>query len=81
MKYRLHFRDRLRWGVEATTFLSDARQLEADFLQSWVVILNKGSSRSSLVSIRVKTLNNTNLVASRHIKRDEDLRRNCSTPS
>ena len=44
-----------------------------DFLQSWVVILNKVTSRSSLVSIRVKTLSNTNLVTSRHIKRDEDL--------
>ena len=43
------------------------------FLRSWVVILNKVPSKSSLVSIRVKTLSNTNLVASRHIKRDEDL--------
>ena len=73
MQHQLHFRDCLRWGVEATTFLSDARQLEVDFLQSWVVILNKVPSRSPLVSIRVKTLSNTNLVTSRHIKRDEDL--------
>ena len=50
-------------------------------LESWVVILNKVPSRLPLVSIRVKTLSNTNLVASRHIKRDEDLRRDCSTPS
>ena len=61
-------------GSLSNDVLSDARQLEVDFLESWAVILNEVPSRSwYLVSIRIKTLSNTNLVTSRHIKRDEDL--------
>ena len=47
------------------TFLSDARQTEVDFLQSWAVILNK-----FLVSIRIKILGNANMAAWRLIKRE-----------
>ena len=60
-------------GSLSNDVLSDARQLEVDFLESCIVILNEVPSRSYLVSIRIKTLSNTNLVTSRHIKRDEDL--------
>ena len=42
-----------------------------DFLHSWAVVL--GQIFRQIVSIRVMTLNNTNVVASRHIKREEVL--------
>ena len=44
-----------------------------DFLECWFVIFNKVSSRSSLSEYIVKTLSDTNLVASRHIKREKNL--------
>ena len=40
----------------------EVSQRKVDFLQTWVLI-------KQIVSTRVKTLRNTNLVASRHIKR------------
>ena len=51
------------------TFLSDTRRPEVDFLQSWAVILEE--ILGEIVSLRVKTLSNANLVASRHIKREK----------
>ena len=42
-----------------------------DFLHSWAVVL--GQIFRQVVSIRVMTLTNTNVVASRHIKREEVL--------
>ena len=42
-----------------------------DFLHSWAVVL--GQIFRQIVSIRVMTLINTNVVASRHIKREEVL--------
>ena len=42
-----------------------------DFLHSWAVVL--GQIFRQIVSIRVMTLTNTNVVASRHIKREEVL--------
>ena len=47
------------------------RPPEVDFLHSWAVVL--GQIFRQIVSIRVMTLNNTNVVASRHIKREEVL--------
>ena len=47
------------------------RPPEVDFLHSWAVIL--GQIFRQIVSIRVMTLINTNVVASRHIKREEVL--------
>ena len=49
-----------------TTFFSDTRQPELEFLHSWAVILNK-NLRKLIFSKRVKTLSKTNLIASRHI--------------
>ena len=49
----------------------DARQPEVDFLHTWAVILNQ--TFGQIVSLRVKTLSHTNLVASGHIKREENL--------
>ena len=40
-----------------------------DFLHSWAVVL--GQIFRQIVSIRVMTLINTNVMASRHIKREE----------
>ena len=42
-----------------------------DFLHSWAVVL--GQIFRQIVSIRVMTLINTNVVVSRHIKREEVL--------
>ena len=42
-----------------------------DFLHSWAVVL--GQIFRQIISIRVMTLINTNVVASRHIKREEVL--------
>ena len=42
-----------------------------DFLHSWAVV--PGQIFRQIVSIRVMTLSNTNVVASRHIKRKEVL--------
>ena len=53
------------------TFLSGARQPEEDFLHSWAMILNKFLGQ--IVSLRVKTLNNKNLVLPRHIKKKKRL--------
>ena len=51
------------------TFLSDARHPEVDFLHSFgreiLEILGQ------IVSLRVRTLSNTNFVQSRHIKREK----------
>ena len=47
------------------------RSPEVDFLHSWAVVL--GQIFRQIVSIRVMTLINTNVVASRHIKRKEVL--------
>ena len=47
------------------------RPPEVDFLHSWAVIL--GQIFRQIISIRVMTLINTNVVASRHIKREEVL--------
>ena len=44
---------------------------EVDFLHSWAVVL--GQIFKQIVSIRVMTLINSNVVASRHIKREEVL--------
>ena len=65
-------------GARPATFLSDAREPKVDLLNSWAVILNKFFVQ--IISIRVKTPSNTNLVAPRHIKREKgsllvDLRR------
>ena len=50
--------------------LSDARQLEVDFLHSLAVVLPTFSNKI-IVSLRVKEPpTNTNLVPSRHIKRE-----------
>ena len=57
------------------TFLVKIRRFkrppEVDFLHSWAVVL--GQIFRQIVSIRVMTLINTNVVASRHIKREEVL--------
>ena len=53
------------------TFLVKIRPPEVDFLHSWAVVL--GQIFRQIVSIRVMTLINTNVVASRHIKREEVL--------
>ena len=45
---------------------SGAGQLEMDFLHSWSVALTEASVK--IVPMRVKTLSNTNLEASRNIK-------------
>ena len=42
-----------------------------DFLHSWAVVL--GQIFSQIISIRVMTLINTNVVVSRHMKREEVL--------
>ena len=42
-----------------------------DFLHCWAVVL--GQIFRQIVSVRVMTLINTNVVASRHIKREEVL--------
>ena len=55
--------------LKHATFLSDAREPEVHFLQSRAGILNKFLGKSSL--IRVKTLDNKNLLASRFIKRQK----------
>ena len=47
------------------------RPPEVDFLHCWAVVL--GQIFRQIVSIRVLTLTNTNVVASRHIKREEVL--------
>ena len=52
------------------TFLVQ-RPPEVDFFHSWAVVL--GQIFRQIVSIRVMTLINTNVVASKHIKREEDL--------
>ena len=53
------------------TFLVKIRPPEVDFLHCWAVVL--GQIFRQIVSIRVMTLINTNVVASRHIKREEVL--------
>ena len=55
-----------QYGVLAATFLSDVRRPEVAFLHS----LSRDFKHifRQIVSIRVKTLSNTNLVASRQIK-------------
>ena len=53
------------------TFLVKIRPPEVDFLHSWAVVL--GQIFRQIISIRVMTLINTNVVASRHIKREEVL--------
>ena len=45
------------------------RPPEVDFLHCWVMVL--GQVFRQIVSIRVMTLINTNVVTSRHIKREE----------
>ena len=50
-------------------FWSNKRQPEADFLHSWAAILNIYLVKSFIKC--VKTLSNTNLAASRHIKREK----------
>ena len=50
-------------------FLSDAHQPDVDFMYSSAVILKKIPGR--IVSLRVETFSNKNLVASRHIKREK----------
>ena len=59
------FLDRPSYTI--TTFLSDTRQPEVEFLHSWAVILNENLGKL-IFSKRVKTLSKTNLIASRHIK-------------
>ena len=54
-------------AVITETFFSNACQPEVDFLHSLAVVLPKKFGQ--IVSIRVKKSSNTNLVASRHIKR------------
>ena len=56
----------------AATLLSDARQPEVD-LHSWAVIIFGQIVLITIiyVFIRVKTLSNTNYVASRYIKREK----------
>ena len=56
-------------GSQSTTFLSDESRLFVPFDRDMEQILGQ------IVSIRVKTLSNTNLVASWHIKREK-----CSIP-
>ena len=53
------------------TFLVKIRPPEVDFLHSWAVVL--GQIFRQIVSIRVMTLISTNVVASRHKKREEVL--------
>ena len=53
------------------TFLVKIRPPEVDLLHSWAVVL--GQIFRQIISIRVMTLINTNVVASRHIKREEVL--------
>ena len=50
------------------TFYRDARQPEVDFSQSWVC--GYAQTCGQFVSISVKTLSNTNLVASRRTERE-----------
>ena len=52
---------------EATTFLSDARQPEVDFLHPSAVTLKK--IMGQIVSLKGKTLSNKNLVLPRHVKK------------
>ena len=49
--------------------ISDARQPEVDFLHSWALILN--IFLGQIISMRIKTLGNTNISASRLIKREK----------
>ena len=53
------------------TFLVKIRPPEVDFLHSWAVVL--GQIFRQIISIRVTTLINTNVEASRLIKREEVL--------
>ena len=57
------------------TFLVKIRRFkrppEVDFLHSWAVVL--GQIFRQIISIRVMTLINTNVVVSRHMKREEVL--------
>lgn len=58
------------------------RRTEVDLLHSWVMVLPR--FRGQIVSVRVKTLGNTNLVASRYVRREKapvlvDLRRSAGT--
>ena len=52
-------------------YLSDTRQPDVGFLQSWGESLTSVFF-SQIVSLREKTLKNTNLVPSRHFKRVKD---------
>lgn len=59
------------------------RRTEVDFLHSWVVVFSQIFA-GQIVSVRVKTLSNTNLVASRYIRTEKasvlvDLRRSAAT--
>ena len=53
-------------------FLSNTRQPDVGFLQSWGESLTSVFFFSQIVSLREKTLKNINLVPSRHFKRVKD---------
>ena len=59
------------WAHRQPSNKAIQRPPEVDFLHFWAVVL--GQIFRQIVSIRVMTLNNTNVVTSRHIKREEVL--------
>lgn len=46
--------------------------MEEEFSHSWSVVLPKFLGKKKIVSARVKTLSNTNLIAARYIYREKD---------